>query len=545
MEPVINKPDGRVLFDPRILGIAAAGILSLGFYILFALRYPIWPSLATPRASWVTLSLTSWGNLAVHLGIYLGLTFLYIASFRILAPQTRLGQSEAAAPRSNPRLVNILIISVWLMCSIALMFAAPAGESHDIFDYLFRGRMMIEYQGNPLIEPPRDYSARPFYGYLAWHNHVDTYGPMWELFSAGTSVGARFVAQALGWWDFGYPFCPKSVESCRLLVIYLSTYRFLALLLIGICGWLVSRIVRRSDPAQVSGALVTWFWFPLTLIAGAVGAHNDMLMLVFLLLAIWFLQRKQSLLAFLAILLAAHVKLIAAIWLPAIYLWIAHTNGFSAAGWRQTIKISIIGLGIGVGLSWLMYAPFSGWGSLPRMLDERSQFLANSIWYVFSRLNNEVWQLEKGLVRQITVILPTLLLAAISLLVPLWIYNIRPKRWREPVFNLDDDRRMRIACLAVSLLGLFIGSYWFQHWYVLWVAAPATLLPLSLFTERVLPWLGFGALAANLVNSFVIGGLENPLSPLMAALLAVGIIWGPALLAGWLAHHDWGKFRGT
>jgi len=34
------------------------------------------------------------------------------------------------------------------------MFLAPAGESHDIFDYLFRGRMMTEYQANPLVDVP-------------------------------------------------------------------------------------------------------------------------------------------------------------------------------------------------------------------------------------------------------------------------------------------------------------------------------------------------------------------------------------------------------
>ena len=85
---------------------------------------------------------------------------------------------------------------------------------------------------------------------------------------------------------------------------------------------------------------------------------------------------------------------------------------------------------------------------------------------------------------------------------------------------------------AVSLLYLLVGSFWFQPWYVLWVLAPGALMPDSLLTRRLLPWLGFGALVAN-----VIGGAAPALIPadwpkIGKYALIVASIWVPMLIAG-------------
>ena len=115
----------------------------MGLYVLLAVRYPLGPSLTDPRASWATLVEPTGWNLGFHLAIYLGLTVLYLGMLRLLSP----GESDQPARPLIP-----IIFLAWLACSGALMTTAPAGESHDIFDYLFRGRMMVEYQANPLAE---------------------------------------------------------------------------------------------------------------------------------------------------------------------------------------------------------------------------------------------------------------------------------------------------------------------------------------------------------------------------------------------------------
>ncbi len=178
------------------------------------------------------------------------------------------------------------------------MFVAPAGESHDIFDYIFRGRMMTEYQANPLVDVPADFAlSTPYIRYLAWRKHIDTYGPVWEVSSASVAVGVRQVARWLEWWDEKQPVCPRSPESCRLLMAYITGYRLLATALTGLSGWLIASMVRHNQASLTPVALAAWLLNPLTLISTAVGAHNDAVMLVLVLLSWWLLQRRQPLLS--------------------------------------------------------------------------------------------------------------------------------------------------------------------------------------------------------------------------------------------------------
>jgi hypothetical protein len=67
-----------------------------------------------------------------------------------------------------------------------LLFAYP-GESLDIFDYTFRGRMLVEYGASPLAISPTPYSDRPFYRFITWRGQVDTYGPLWEYASGSVA----------------------------------------------------------------------------------------------------------------------------------------------------------------------------------------------------------------------------------------------------------------------------------------------------------------------------------------------------------------------
>jgi hypothetical protein len=102
------------------------------------------------------------------------------------------------------------------------------------------------------------------------------------------------------------------------------------------------------------------------------------------------------------------------------------------------------------------------------------------------------------------------------------------------------------ALLAISLLFLLLGSYWFQHWYILWAVWPAALLPSSRFTRSVLPWLVFGGLAANFTTDFFLAAAPEPGVTLLNYSLPVLIIWGPALVAGcslWISRKHEKSFK--
>ena len=494
---------------------------TLGLYLLLSLHYPLWPSLDNPRASWASLVQPTGWNALWHLGVYFSLTLLYIAALRL----PLFSQRENSAP---PRIQIVLILATWLACSVVLMAAAPAGESHDIFDYLFRGRMMAEYHANPLVDTPDEFSiSTPYSRYLAWRKNVDTYGPVWEASSSAVAISVRQVAIWLRWWDETSPACPRSPESCRLLIVYITGYRLLAVILTGLSGWLIFSIMSHSQPRLAALALAAWLLCPMTLIATALGGHNDSVMLVLVLLCWWLLQRGHPILAMTALILAAHVKLTALIWLPTCFLWI-----FWRWGWKSTLKTVLMSAFSGLLLSWLLYAPFGGWQSLPHMLYERSLFLANSLWRILKQLliNQWGWQTERA--HQLSVYLPSLLFAAGALLIPLLTFNIPSKRWRNGFFapSVEYAKLLR-ALVAVSMLYILIGSFWFQPWYILWVVAPAALLPDSLFTRSVLPWLVFGALTSNMAMDFLLNSATKASPPILNYILAVVIIWGPALFA--------------
>jgi hypothetical protein len=499
------------------LSIYGIAIVSLGLYTWLALRYPLGPSLSNPRASWATLVEPSILTAAQHVTIYLNLTILYLGAIYLFSPL----HGKISIPY---RRQIVFIVIIWLACSVALMFVSPSGESHDIFDYLFRGRMMVEYQANPLVDIPDKLDiSTPFSRYLAWRYHVDTYGPLWEAISAGVAGSVHQVTSWLGWWVESISTCPESPVYCRLLVAYVTGYRLLAIILTGLSGWLIAGITGRTNPRFVPLVLAAWLWCPLTLITTALGAHNDAVMLVLVLLAWWLLQRQRPVWALIAFILATHVKLTALIWLPIYAVWI-----FWRYGWRRTVKILLVGTVSAVALSWLLYLPFGGWQTLPRMLQERSTFLANSPWQVLSYLLTETWNWSSRNAHRLTTLLPTFLFGVGALVISaVYFYTRNRHRKLVEILPAEMDHILWRTMLAVSLLYILVGSYWLQHWYFLWVLAPAVLLPQSRLSRFILPWLSFGALSSNVVMDFITNITSITLTAPTKYYLPVAIIWGP------------------
>ncbi len=511
-------------------------VASAALYALLALRYPLAASLSTPRASWTDLATgqtngaAGWPEFAYHAGLYLGLTVLYLLALRLLIQPPVLRVSAPAR-----RLLVAIILLGWLVSSGILLAVAPGGESHDIYDYLFRGRMIVELGANPLSEVPAQYSRAPYYLYLAWHDHVDTYGPAWEMTSAGVAALSRLALLAGGLPVGAGVDCPASPLACRMLVGYITAYRLLAVALTGLSGWLVAALVGRNRPHLVPGALAAWLWNPLLLQSTAVGAHNDALMLALLLLMMYLLQRQRWLLGLLALVLAAHVKLTALVVAPVIGLWLLRRGG-----WRTLLFHGLAAAAIGVVISYLLYRPFDGWASLPRMLAERGKYLANSPWrvlYSFLEIDRD-WTSEAA--RRLTVTLSTAFFAVGGLALSLWMLGYRPRRWLSAVIGRwRDDRLLWRATASLSLLYVLVGSFWFQHWYLTWVLAPAALLPDTRLTRTLLPWLCFGALTANVLSAFAPVLAPVTLSKAASAALLLGVIWAPMLVAG-----AWVSLRG-
>lgn len=493
--------------------LAIGGAMPLVYGLGLALPYPLAFGLANPRATWVKAGEGSLLTMAAQIAIYLLLTLLYLAALRCFAAKT-------PAPAQWAQIGWIFLI--WALCSCTLLAVSPNGESHDLYDYLFRGRMMDRFGVSPLAVTPNTYPNAPYYRYVAWKKHVDTYGPLWEYTSAITAKAVRILLR----WNGNFApqlNCPGSLAGCQTLAGYITGYRLLALLLTGLSALLLQAIVRTIDPAAVPQALAIWLWNPLLLMATAVGAHNDALMIWFFFLTFWCWQHGRWLPGWLAFGLATQVKLTALLLTPVLGLWLVYK-----IGWLRALLVSLGAAALMVGISWLLYQPLGGWATLPRMLHERQLFVAHSWAQVLYFLLYKWSGWPYALVQPLLVTWPTwLFLAPAALLLARTFTGMTPERRQRDLYR---------ACALLTLLYLVVGSFWFQSWYVVWVLAPAALWVEGRFPRQSLPWLCWGALCSNVVYDHltqlpIATGPAAYLYRLAVTLLVVLTIWAPLFIA--------------
>lgn len=495
MEPVITDSQTAATSTGGLLGSASwlsaqpkllllGALMTLVYWGGIALPYPLAFGLANPRATWVLKGQGSLPTLAVQIGVYLLLTALYVTALQLL---------HGRRTQWNQRRATAVIWLSWVLCSGVLLFAAPNGESHDLYDYVFRGRMLDRSGASPLLTTPNAYPHAPFYDYVAWKKNVDTYGPLWEYANGATAVTVRTVLTGVGAFHEAVPSCPESAASCRTLAAYITGYRLLALLLTGGSALLLYGMVWAIQPTAAPLALATWLWNPLLLIATALGGHNDALMIYCLMLGFWCWQRERWLAGWLAFGLATQVKLTALLLVPALGLWLVRQ-----VGWWRALGLSLVAGVITLGLSWALYTPLGGWATLPRMLYERQLFVAHSLAQILYFLLYKWSGWPYNLVWPMMVSWSTWFFLPVAglLLARTFLHPTDPVTARQWTTRLPDLAR---TCTLLTLLYLLVGSFWFQPWYFVWVLAPAALWVDGRLPRRGLPWACFGALCSNIV----------------------------------------------
>ena len=374
------------------------------------------------------------------------------------------------------RTLLILIVGGWLLSSAVLLGAYPGDQPQRLAGE-HRVDLQVALGVSPLATPPARFADQLFYPSVNWTIYVDTYGPLWEY--ASSAVAAIVGAVACD--------CSASVTH------YVLGYRLLAIGLAGFCGVLIYTITAYRSPHHAPAALLAWLWNPLLLTATALGAHNDMLMLLLMLVSVLLFQRQHWLLGLLALALAAHVKLTALLVLPVLGLWMARR-----CGWWRAIRISGAAGALALVLSWLLYAPLGGWATLPRMLSERVRLIANSPAFVIYWALQSYAGWSEIAAWQVTTQAATVLFFVVA--------GVLLARFWSAIGNnpeLDDAVLWR-GSIAVMMAFLIVGSFWFWHWYLLWVVVLATLLPTSRFTSTVLPICCLGALWFSVASDFLI-----------------------------------------
>ncbi|GAC1561225.1 MAG: alpha-(1-_6)-mannopyranosyltransferase A [Herpetosiphon sp.] len=450
-------------------------------------QYPLYKGLQIPGTTWPPLV-----NYSLLAGLRHAIIYGVLMAVYMLAIRLALRVPEAAVSTTSA----IILISWFTFCA-ALIRAYP-GDSLDMFDYVFRGRMQALFGASPLSTTPDAFRNLPFYTYLTWGDWVDAYGPLWEFPSA-------LVARLVG-----------SVTGAH-LADYIIGYRLLAITLATASAWIMTLIIRPRNPQLIPATLVAWLWNPLLVISVAVGAHNDGMMIILILLAVLLFQQRRWTMGLVALSFAAHVKVTALLLAPVFGLWLMRRLGFMRA-----IRTAIVAVVLVLPVSWLLYVHYGGWQTLPRMVRERAILTYNSLANVVFEQLTDRWHWDATIARQTVIRGSTLCFLALA-----GVYLVR--------FYLRtsaeaDDRFLWRMCIIVVLMYLIIGSFWFQSWYIVWPLALAALMPTDAFTRWTLPLLALGALWSNLLTDFLNQDPAHHLNGKAIGALMVGTLVAPAVI---------------
>ncbi len=465
----------------RPIALTLLALISLGVYGALLWRFPLERYLTIARAS--VGSITNYSPTAAAL-IMLGGIVLHGA---YLAAVLICWRMEDEAPWIDGLIWGLPVAAA---CCMALLWPI---NSTDLFDYIFRGRMGSHYDANPYTVLPNRFkdAGDPLYRYLGWPNAPSAYGPLWELISSRmAAVGGTSV-----WRN-------------------VLLHKGLAALTYFACGAVIAAMTRRQGARISRLATVIWLWSPLALFEIVGMGHNDGLLVLSVLLAIWAARSDRHRLAAVALVVGALFK-----FLPIIFLPFVVVHGMRRrSNWTDRLGLAFQ---IGVITLLLLIAAYWPYWEGPRTLNNitvREKFIHAApfamVIHVLSRyvpvdtIRPIVSRIESGLL-------------ALALLWQMW------HIWRH-------GRDLRTACFGIFVWYLLVASQWFQPWYVLWPLALVALQPARPAFSWIETW-AMSAQASYLLQFFGLRWLRDngynwPGNALPAQALYFLIIFGPPLL---------------
>lgn len=159
----------------------------------------------------------------------------------------------------------------------------PVITSPDLFSYIGYARMAVLHNLNPLTTIPTAIQSDPVYKYIFWVDQPSAYGPTWAI-----------ITTLLQWSlaIFRNTYIMPMVVALRVtgLVMHLISTRLI---------WLISGQLQQINGQPVLAtririrATLAFAWNPLLLFEACVNAHNDAMLVVFVLLMIWVLAKEK------------------------------------------------------------------------------------------------------------------------------------------------------------------------------------------------------------------------------------------------------------
>lgn len=383
-----------------------------------------------------------------------------------------LGYAGIASALALPRRRLLLGYCVALLALFAL---TPAALSTDLLDYIRRGRILAVHHANPYFAVALQFPHDPFMAGRGWTFMPSPYGPAFSLvaavlaFVAGNSALANVIAFKL--------------VSC---VAHAAN------------AVLVQRITGRVECALL------YLCSPVLLVEGVANAHNDVLAVLPLLLALWLLRRGKPVGAAAALALAANIKITLGIAVP-LWFWFVLVGRDTVPAERRW-RTAAAGLAAMALVTVVLWLPFYRGPSTLGTL--RAHVRLFTKWappvLLDAALGRAGRVLPAWVVEGVGIALAAALIG-----VQVW----RARRWSPFV--------LAAAGALFALPALAMG--WLEPWYFVWTLA---VVPVVADAR----WRGFAvALTAGIAGYYVLAS-QLPFVTTFAQNLSLGLATiGPAL----------------
>jgi rSAM/selenodomain-associated transferase 1 len=360
-----------------------------------------------------------------------------------------------AARHARGRAAWIIVLVSTIASCVVLLFLYPYGAA-DVFDNIMHGRILGVYGANPFERLASEFKMDPFYRYTAWRHNTSAYGPGWEILAGGA---ARLAGDAV---------------IANVLVFKLLAGAFLWAS-IGV----VAAVLRRAAPERALAGIVLLAWNPVILYETFGQGHNDMAMVLWILVAVLTLLHRRYVLTVLALVTGALFKFIPLLMLPAATL-IALRDLPDA---RARARFVVLAFGVAALLVGLAYRPF--WHGKETLDIERRQEL-----FTTSLPSVSFVALEQQLGEESAASTVSRIAAGLTVLFAL-IQAVGA--WRNRTWLAFPQ-----AAFYILIFYLLLTCLWFQSWYAVWPLGIAALLPPG-HAARLGALFGYAVLAKPLI----------------------------------------------
>lgn len=263
------------------------------------------------------------------------------------------------AGSSNRRTVTLVLAAGFAGFCALLLFTPPL-ISGDVYSYAFYGRAMTVYKLNPYVAVPASRPGDVLFPLIGWRGNASVYGPLFNYLSYLVSLvaGDGVFSSVLG-------------------------YKTAALFFYAACLPLAWGLARRVTPGKENMALAVAAWNPVLLVHTVGAAHNDIIMVFFILAGFMAYRKGRPYLGLVLVVLSVLVKPVGVLALGAYLVYYLRDPRRSVIKGLVSASLTVVVIPV------LAYLPFlEGSGILETTRKMSSMYSSSSVpslvrWVLF------------------------------------------------------------------------------------------------------------------------------------------------------------------